>query len=657
MREVPMPGFPGLVTQIVEKPSELPSMRGVKRLYLDVETNGLDPWNGDRICGIAVLRDEEKNPWYVPLRHTLGGNIEITEGVKEWMQDCMSQPEQFINHNPKFDAHFLHAEGVMIPRSLKMVCTLTLAKLVQSDRYYVDKWGDPHMKSHGLKQICQDWLDMPQQDEEEVLTFLGQYRKKVDKTYDRVPVRIMGKYAGGDVIRARGLFWHCMGLLTSDQRPTVDLEVAVTGVLYRMEERGLQVDTAYTAQQSMILLHRIHRTVEELEKLTGGAFHNSNNHMQRVIAYCGLPILSWKWKRERGKLIRGGPNFDKEAMELYLHRPELKENEKVRRIIQLVVEYRRAEQLQGLYASNFLKYSDKHGRIHPTYNQVVRTGRMSCTSPSVHQLNKWAKGLIVGDFLSADASQIEFRLISHYAYLTEVYAAYEKDPRADFHQVIADMLGITRKAAKALNFAIAYGAGKKKATQMVSREASIRAMVNESDPDAYEKACQAIAGRFLEAYHERFPGIKQASYAASRACRNNGYVRNFFGRRRHLGDVFAHKSFNACVQGMAMDLIKRNMVELDDIVGGYGVDLAANVHDELLFVGPGVGDPATHAAILAVLERPVAGLRVPIRWDMGFAMGPGATWQAAALASDSGGPGEITAWDQSPRLGASISAA
>lgn len=620
-------------------------MENVENLYLDVETDGLDSYLGNRICGLSVLRDQESTPFYVPLRHTTGGNLPI-DRVRPWLRDCMRRPRRFINHNVKFDAAFLSADGasplVDNEPTVEMVDTLCLAKMVQTDRYTVDVYGDVTVHGFSLKPICKDWLGIPYDDEQAVQDFLSQYRTTAEKTYDKVPVEILGPYAGGDVIRARALYEHCLQRLPREMQDTVDTEIELTPVLFDMQEIGVEVDS------QAIALHDYGHSLENLKllkdmhRITGGAFTDSSKHMHRLInGWAGLPVLQWNHKKERGKWVRTGPNYDKDAVKQYLHRPEVVSDDKLQEFFKVLQRYRLVSQRQSLYVEGFRKYTDAHGRIHPQFNQIVRTGRMSSRSPNIQQLNKWAKTLILGDFLSCDADQIEFRIIAAYAKIQAVIDALEANPREDFHSLVAEMLAIERSAAKNINFAIAFGAGMRKATQMLSSDPSIRAMVTSTDPGEYESFCQETAVDFIERYHETFPGIQEAARSAQRQCKVRGYVRNWYGRRRHLGDTFAHKAFNAAVQGSASDIAKRLLIKTHKLARLHDCRVALTVHDEILYEGPGVACPNTHRALQTALQAPIPGMPVPITWSMGFSHGPGSTWAIASAQADAGEPGEI----------------
>jgi DNA polymerase-1 len=597
---------------IVESASELPDLRGARTAFVDVETTSfsdtekaLNPWRGHRVAGVAVTVDDDPRAWYAPMRHRLGPNLPV-DAVTRWTRDILNTCSEWANHNVKFDAHFLEADGVTTTCGLSD--TVVLAKMIDSDA-----------RTHSLKPICRDWLKMDMGEEVRLRAWL---RGAKTEDYGAAPSDLVGEYACMDVLANRKLYRWLLERLPEDQRDLWQTERALTRVLLGMERRGMQIDERACRIEQVTSLRRMVDCADRIREATGVELVNSSQCMHEILCVqLGLPILA----RTDG----GGPSFDKEALKLYAGHPEVVTDEEALAVLETLLEFRTESQFKGLFADSFL---DKavDGVLHPSYNQLVRTGRMSCSDPNSQQFNKRAKRLITprGAFFSSDASQIEFRVIAHYIRDEDVIAAYAEDRRTDFHQWVADLCGIDRSPAKTINFAMAYGAGKKRITQELSGNKKIMEEVGSAiDADEtvraedrareYARRCELRAAEIYRDYHERLPGLKGTAERATDATRRRGWVRNLFGRRRHLPLVGAHKAFNSLVQGCAMDIIKRKMVELDDWLDG--AHLVANVHDEVLIEGPPemIEDAAWQEHVLGILRAPVEGLRVPIEWDRG----------------------------------------
>ena len=107
----------------------------------------------------------------------------------------------------------------------------------------------------------------------------------------------------------------------------------------------------------------------------------------------------------------------------------------------------------------------------------------------------------------------------HFAKLTNgglpgsdtVIDAYENED-ADFHQIVADMAGIDRKTAKAINLGMMYGMGKGK-------------LGSELDLDEEDTA------DLWKQYHKRVPFVKELADKVSARAQDVGYIRTLLGRK------------------------------------------------------------------------------------------------------------------------------
>ena len=600
------------VCKIVESVEELPSMVGVSVVYADVETNGLYPYLGHRVCGIAVLRDDEECAYYVPIRHKSHRWNLPMDAVLKWMQDVAAVPK-WVNHNVKFDAHFFAQDGALFQGEL--IDTVVLSKIYDSDKM-----------SHKLEDLVSDYLGV-RLDKDRIARYcknLGQKKDELD--YSAVPADMLGEYACIDVLATRELYRFLKRNLHEELNRTIELEHKLTPVLFDMERAGLLVDPLELKVESVKTLQSMIASSTELCSLAGREFTNSNQCIYDILVnQLQLPVLAWN-DTDEGE--EPGACFDKDALKLYSIHPKVLQDPKTARIIELIQLYRTEAQFKSLFLESYEFYKDRANKLHPSYNQIVRTGRMSCKEPNFQQLNKRAKKLIHPEpgkvFLSCDASQIEFRLIVHYIEDVDAIRAYNENPDTDFHQFMADLCGVKRKQAKNMNFAVGYGAGKKKVLSMLMSDPDIMEDVSRKAIETgrdYAELCEEHANFIYHGYHERMPGIKRTAYEAQRACEHRGFVFNLIGRRRHLPRKHARKAFNTVVQGSAMDLIKYKMVELSPRYNARlreaRIDLLINVHDELVWSGSPAAIQAHHAYIGERLCEPPVPLLVPLRWSSG----------------------------------------
>lgn len=607
---------------LIQPEDPLPELRAKKFLFLDVETTSFNdkveafrPYAGHRICGVALTVDDDPRTWYLPVRHRSGGNVPV-ERWKPWLQDIVGSAPYWVNHNVKFDAHFLSVDDITYGGMI--FDTVVLAKTINSDRF-----------AYGLKELCRDWKIDPMEESKRLGAFL---RESKSKDFAVAPPDMLGEYACRDVMANRQLYNYVCAHRPEDMDELWKLETMYTGVLFDMEHRGFLVDPQQLKVEKYRCLRRMVPAAEELTRIANGReFVNSPDWIHELlITENHLPILAWAEK---------GPSFDSDALQLYAGHPAVVTNPVLSRAVELIRAYRKDSTFMSLFVDSLM---EKHidGIVHPSYNQLIRTGRTSGSDPNTQQFDKRAKSLVHPrrgmSFLSADASQVEFRIIAHYCKDEDTIRAYREDADTDFHQWVADKCGIERGPAKTLNFSMAYGAGRKKVqSQLALNErivAAVQAEIDQTHPDIQPNArlallndlCTARAEAIYETYHEQFPNIKPTMATAANLCRTRGYIRNAYNYRRHLPPNMSFKAFNSLVQGCAMHVIKERMNFLaprfNEKMRELGGHILINVHDEILFELPTevAEDPNARKWIEDSLCDVQKEFRVPFRWDIGW---------------------------------------
>jgi DNA polymerase I-like protein with 3'-5' exonuclease and polymerase domains len=166
--------------------------------------------------------------------------------------------------------------------------------------------------------------------------------------------------------------------------------------------------------------------------------------------------------------------------------------------------------------------------------------------------------------------------------------AYRSNPRTDFHQMVADMAGIKRKAAKTIGLGLMYGMGKQKLAN------SLDLPLDEAD-------------ELIKKFHQNVPFLRGTVDAVMRRIEHRGSggaIRTLLGRKcrfplweptewginkalpfeeasikygPRIKRAMTYKGLNRLIQGSAADQTKKAMVELHKA----GFDLLLSVHDEL----------------------------------------------------------------------------
>jgi DNA polymerase I len=183
---------------------------------------------------------------------------------------------------------------------------------------------------------------------------------------------------------------------------------------------------------------------------------------------------------------------------------------------------------------------------------------------------------------------------------------------------IEGMDPLLRRNAKMINYGIIYGIGAFGLAQRLGIE--------------FE-----VARRYIEAYFERYPGIRDYMERAKEEARAKGYVTTLFGRLCATPEIrsgnpsrrgYAERAaINAPIQGSAADIMKRAMIRADRALAAspkLGARMLLQVHDELVFEVPEATAPEAAALIKDTMEH-AAHLNVPLTVDIGY----GPNWDAA----------------------------
>ena len=174
-----------------------------------------------------------------------------------------------------------------------------------------------------------------------------------------------------------------------------------------------------------------------------------------------------------------------------------------------------------------------------------------------------------------------------------------------------------RRRAKAINFGIIYGI-------------SAFGLANNLG------IARGEAQAYINAYFERYPGIRDYMERTKESARELGYVETIYGRRIHMPGINdknpARRGFheraaiNAPIQGSAADVIRRAMVAIPGALdaAGLGATMLLQVHDESIFDVPEAEVEATIVVVKRIMEG-AAHLSIPLTVDAGV----GGSWAEA----------------------------
>ena len=388
-----------------------------------------------------------------------------------------------------------------------------------------------------------------------------------------------------------------------------EIEMPLCRVLSEMEETGFLVDRQALAAFGEALNSGIAQLEEEIHALAGHDFNILSTRQLGQVLFEELMLPA-------GKKTKTGWSTNVDVLE------KLRDKHP---IVRKVLDYRTLTKLKSTYADGLLKVIAPDGRIHTSFQMTVTaTGRLSSTEPNLQnipvrkELGAQIRTMFAAPdgkvLVDADYSQIELRLLAHISGDRAMQEAFLSGE--DFHTVTAskvfnvpieEVSHTLRSRAKAVNFGIVYGIS----AFSLAQDIGVR---------------PAEAREYMNAYLNRYSGVRDYMHNVVEQARADGYVRTLWNRRRDLPELrssnFNTRAFgervalNMPIQGTAADIIKLAMVHVRDrlVRENLQAKLVLQVHDELIVECP-VEETDTVIRILKEEMEQVASLSVPLTVD------------------------------------------
>jgi DNA polymerase I-like protein with 3'-5' exonuclease and polymerase domains len=596
-------------------PASFPDLSAATEIAIDLETCDPNmesmgpgwPRKDGYIVGYAVAVDGWKG--YFPIAHQGGGNLD-DRIVNRWMKKVLELPCDKIMHNAAYDLGWLRASGFTVNGNI--YDTMLAAPLVDENRYSfaLNSLGFDMLKEvkseQGLKDAASDFGVHPK------------------KELWKLPAMYVGEYAEQDAALTLKLWHHLKTLVRKEEVESIfELETQLLPLLVDLTYQGIRFDR-----------EKCERLIEDFQR-------KENEHLKQIKSLSGERVDVWaaasiakafdKLGLAYPKTATGMPSFTKSFLDSHDHQ-----------IAKLIIEAREFSKTHGTFLEPYLRHSAFDGRIHPHVNQMRNddggtvTGRLSMNSPNLQQVP--ARHEVIGPLVRSlflpeegelwaanDFSSQEPRLLVHYATLLELPGAermaeaYRTDPATDFHQMIADMAGISRKAAKTIGLGLMYGMGKQKlansldlpldeAAELISNfhakvsflRGTVDSVMRRIEHPASNGSIRTLLGRKC-----RFPLWEPVEYGINKALPREQAVVEYGPRIKR---AMTYKGLNRLIQGSAADQTKAAMVALSKA----GFRLLLQVHDEIA-LSVGKKEEAEEAA--RIMTNAVQ-LEVPSRVDV-----------------------------------------
>jgi DNA polymerase-1 len=452
------------------------------------------------------------------------------------------------------------------------------------------------------------------------------YSYLLDPTYSshglpEVALRRFNLKLGGSLAEAADI----TGRLASVLRKEVDeekllklyeeIDRPLVPVLTRMEQAGVAIDRAALANMSTRLEGEIEVKAKEIYECCGSEFNISSPKQLGDVLFNKLNLPK-PVKYGKGKTISTAVDV-------------LEELAASHQAPKLVLEYRQLTKLKSTYVDALpALLNSGTGRLHTTFDQTgTATGRLSSANPNLQnipirtELGREIRAAFTAApgsvLLAADYSQIELRLLAHYSKDPLLVEAFRRGD--DIHTLTASQvfgvppLMVTadhRRQAKVVNFGIVYGLSAFGLSQNLGIEPS-------------------EAKKFIEAYFEKYRGVRTFIDRTLDETRREGRVRTLFGRVRPIPDInsknfnlrgFAERTaVNTPLQGTAADLIKLAMIRIDAAIIERRLNskMTLQVHDELVFEVPEDEVDSMRTLVREQMENAHPSLSVPLMVEIG----------------------------------------
>ncbi|MDG1274195.1 MAG: DNA polymerase I, partial [Alphaproteobacteria bacterium] len=581
----------------------------------DTETNSLNATQAS-LVGISLATSDGR-ACYIPLRHKCLSQSNLltskTDTIKQipfdeaisLIKPILEDPSILkIGHNIKYDALVMQQpkNGNIQLQSIDDTMCLSYVLEGGMHGHGLDELSELHFNHNNIKfkDVC------------------GTGKSQI--SFAEVPLEKALYYAAEDADMTLKLYKKLKANLPKNKMVTVyeTLERPLIPVLTQMENNGIKVDPLILRQMSEDFSKRLEDRAAEIYSISGSDFNIGSPKQLGEVLFDKLGLAGGK-KNKTGAYGTGVEVLE----ELAANGSELAVK---------IIEWRQISKLKSTYTDALIQeINPATGRIHTSYSMTgANTGRLSSNSPNLQNIpirtdegRKIRTAFIAesgNTLLSIDYSQIELRLLADIANIQSLKDAFHEgiDIHAQtasevFNVPLQEIDSMVRRNAKAINFGIIYG---------ISSFGLARQL----------RCQQSDAKRYIDAYFDKYPGIKAYMENTKLAARANGYVETLFGRKIHLSGIkeasparrgfFERAAINAPIQGTAADIIKRAMIKVPMALKNARLNarMLLTVHDELLFEVPNTELQDTTQTLRRAMEEaamPAVKISVPLVAEAG----------------------------------------
>ena len=580
-------------------------LKQFESLVVDVETNGLNAFGINQLCGVGVATSPDDS-YYFPFRHQTGENLPLV--FHKTLIDLLSKCPTLIGYNLKFDLHFLVSDGLTIFNQT-LIDVIVMVRMTEHADTKDLGLTDTLVRSYGA-----EWgkYDI---DTKKLLR-----KNKWNKDFSLAPPEILGPYCEKDVEMTYKLYEDRLKQIEkSKQLPLLQQQCALTTVLYKMEHRGITVDTHYAKKTNDRLTERLQEITKEIHEIAGDEFNiSSSQQIGAVFATLGIesPV----------KTAKGADSWSESAL-VHINHP----------MAGLIRQYRTLLKLQSTYIEPYLEIYEN--TMHTSFcNWGAATGRLSSREPNLQNIPRNHFKLNYGNLTESDLADVKSRMIATMAskgqnaenanlskevLQTWGFMGDESFDEDSETQIAMRRLFIPREGYTLMGFD--YSQMEVRVFLSYFRNKTIDTLLNKSDVDFhgeagklafnttedaddykfYRQMAKAItfgtiygigrnrlalqlgttpyeAGQYKKRYFDGLEGSKEFFDKVVETVEDREWIRNRYGRVYKINKDFAYKGVNYLVQGTSADIMSERMIAVDKYLDTTKSNMLLQVHDEII---------------------------------------------------------------------------
>ncbi len=442
--------------------------------FLDTETYGLNNWK-DGLISIQIGFMSEQY-FYIPMKpfkHEMSKDLPALDFdvVADALRPLLEADKMIVMANAKFDIHVLYNwANIDITWNIAWDTTVAGGLLNENKPKGLKEWYNnyalPDMIAKGV--MSKEELARP--------TFkFGSLFDKIP--YDSIPHRLAIYYGAHDVFMTHRVFLYQKEIFENpifglDKVYTLyrEVEMPLIPIFATAERRGVKIDSKFLQEEIGKVLE------QKVDEILNGYTDKEGKYHKGIYDYLGRTIMvtrkktrqknGIKYKVEETKeenlklsspaqvskklyvehrILEPVDEYDRDLKKMVKKTPTSKKvltrNKKAHPVIPLLLEYRGLSKLIDAFC-NKLPNDAVDDIIHASYNQLVRTGRVSCSNPNLQQipskfdLIRYAFRAAENRLLvSADFSQQELRWLAIFTQEPSLFDVFMNG--LDMHSKIA----------------------------------------------------------------------------------------------------------------------------------------------------------------------------------------------------------------------------